>query len=344
MTPTLLFIDTNIFLDFYRQVGWESDLSILKHIGQHHDRIITTRQVEMEFKKNRPRVIANSLAAIKAPDWSGLNLPAYLATSRQASGLSIRRTQIKQLVETIQKRGRRIFEKPTQHDPVYKVVQRLFTANTPYNLSRSKEKEQKKALRLAWRRFLLGYPPRKATDTSIGDAVNWEWVLNCATQATANVVIVSRDSDYGVNLKGDGVYINDWLAQEFKERVNKRRNVTLTDRLSEGLKQISIRVTKKEAKAEEEFLQRDWLGAGLGSSRLGTLADFGVGVASPFSSPLSNILGADLGSSRLGTLADFGVGVASPFSSPLSNILGADLDSSQKHLPAAQPDDEEDND
>ena len=157
---------------------------------------------------------------------------------------------------TVQKRGRRVFEKPTQNDPVYKVVQRLFAANTPYSLSRSKEKEQKKSLRLAWHRFLLGYPPRKATDTSIGDAVNWEWIVNCAKQANANVVIVSRDSDYGVHLKGDGVYINDWLAQEFRERVNRRLNVTLTDRLSEGLKQISIRVTKQEVKDEDEFLQR----------------------------------------------------------------------------------------
>ncbi len=159
----LLFIDTNIFLDFYRQVGRESDLSILKHIGQHHDRIITTRQVEMEFKKHRQRLIANSLAEIKAPDWSGLKLPAYLASSCQASGLSQAQTRIKQLVETIQKRGRRVFEKPTRPDPVYKVVQRLFTANTPYNLLRSKEKEWKRAIRLAWRRFLLGYPPARRT-------------------------------------------------------------------------------------------------------------------------------------------------------------------------------------
>ena len=124
-----------------------------------------------------------------------------------------------------QLRGRRVFEKPTRNDPVYNVVQRLFAANTPYSLSRSKEKEQKKALRLAWRRFLLGYPPRKATDTSIGDAVNWEWIVNCTKQANANVVIVSRDSDYGVHLKGDGLpapwqdildlaYYSGWRKQE----------------------------------------------------------------------------------------------------------------------------------
>ena len=70
-------------------------------------------------------------------------------------------------------------------------------------MSLSKEKEQKKVFRLAWRRFLLGYPPRKADDTSIGDAVNWEWVVDCAKRANADVVIVSRDSDYGVRLEGD---------------------------------------------------------------------------------------------------------------------------------------------
>ena len=207
----------------------------------------------MEFKKNRPRVIAKSLADFKSPNWGGLQLPAYLASSHQASDLSTGRTQINALIKTLKKHVPMVFKKPTQHDPVYQVAQRLFKANTPYGLSLSKEKEQKKVFRLAWRRFLLGYPPRKADDTSIGDAVNWEWVVDCAKRANADVVIVSRDSDYGVRLEGD-VYINDWLAQEFKERVSK--NVTLTDKLSDGLKRVSIKVTRKEAAGEEMFLQR----------------------------------------------------------------------------------------
>jgi hypothetical protein len=55
--PTLIFIDTNILLDFYRVRGREGDLSILDHIDENHDLIITTSQVEMEFKKNRPRKV-----------------------------------------------------------------------------------------------------------------------------------------------------------------------------------------------------------------------------------------------------------------------------------------------
>lgn len=57
---TLLFIDTNILLDFYRVRGRQGELSILDHIDQHHDRIITGSQVEMEFKKNRSAVILDS--------------------------------------------------------------------------------------------------------------------------------------------------------------------------------------------------------------------------------------------------------------------------------------------
>ena len=54
---TLIFIDTNIFLDFYRQRGPQDSLSILAHIDEHHESIITSSQVEMEFKTNRPAAI-----------------------------------------------------------------------------------------------------------------------------------------------------------------------------------------------------------------------------------------------------------------------------------------------
>ena len=47
----LLFIDTNIYLDFYRFSGSGTPLSMLKHFDGNLDRIITTTEVEMEYKK-----------------------------------------------------------------------------------------------------------------------------------------------------------------------------------------------------------------------------------------------------------------------------------------------------
>jgi rRNA-processing protein FCF1 len=61
----LIVVDTNILLDFYNVRGRESGLSILKHIDDNRDRFITTNQVEMEFKKNRQRVIVDSLATVE---------------------------------------------------------------------------------------------------------------------------------------------------------------------------------------------------------------------------------------------------------------------------------------
>ena len=42
------------------------------------------------------------------------------------------------------------------------------------------------------------YRHRKKNDTSIGDAINWEWIVHCAENSNAAIHIVSRDSDYGV--------------------------------------------------------------------------------------------------------------------------------------------------
>ena len=61
----LIFIDTNILLDFYRIRRSDVSLSFLKRIDDHHSDIVVGSQVEMEFKKNRQSVIIGNLADIK---------------------------------------------------------------------------------------------------------------------------------------------------------------------------------------------------------------------------------------------------------------------------------------
>src|SRR5260370_15742140 len=94
-TSYLIFIDTNIFLDFYRVRGRESGLSILKHIDDNLERFITTNQVEMEFKKNRQHVFLQSDKELKLPDWSGLQLAAFLSESKQSNALNRSQTDLK---------------------------------------------------------------------------------------------------------------------------------------------------------------------------------------------------------------------------------------------------------
>lgn len=252
--PALVFIDTNILLDFYRRRGAESDLAILKHIDANHARIITTTQVEMEFKKNRPAAILETFSDLRSGGWKGLGgSPAFLAKSKQSKALKASGKRIDDLLSTLQKRTKRVFAKPTVYDPIYKVAQRLFRDETPLNLSRKKD-VRFRLRRLAAKRFLLGYPPRKASDTSIGDALNWEWLVQCAIDNTSDIVIVSRDGDYGARFH-DELFLNDWLHQEFRDRVGTKRSVTLTDRLAEGFKAAGIKVTQAEDQAEQEFLE-----------------------------------------------------------------------------------------
>lgn len=251
MSGYLVFIDTNILLDFYR-VRKESSLGLLKELDKLHDHLITTYQVEMEFKKNRQAAILESLKNLKTRE--AIPHPAFLAETRAASILSRRHDDINTRIKRVQDRLKKVLAKPTTSDPVYKVIQRLFIDNTSLNLTRSTA-ERRTIKRRAWRRFVLGYPPRKQSDTSMGDALNWEWIIHIAAETGKHVAIVSRDSDYGVELDGTN-YINDWLIQEFRDIVSKKRQLQLFSRLSPALKLLEVQVQPEAEEEERELAQQ----------------------------------------------------------------------------------------
>ena len=227
---------------------------MLERLDGNHDQLITTSQVEMEFKKNRQKVIRDeALNAFKAPQWSTLNLPAFISESQPAASLEKARTKIDQQSSKVKARIERVLKNPTQNDPVYKIAQRLFKAHSACHLYRTR-KERFQIRRLARKRFLLGYPPKKATDTSYGDAINWEWIVHTAAGCKDDIVIVSRDEDYGTRY-GKEMVVNDWLGQEFRERVSKKRKLVLTDRLSAGFKLAEIAVSAEEEEEEERQIE-----------------------------------------------------------------------------------------
>ncbi len=249
----LLFIDTNIFLDFYRDRKSDVNMKFLNQIEACQGRLILGSQLEMEYKKNRQVVILETLGKFGSPDWGKLSPPA-LVSELQASKMIKKHqksisTQQKKVAEKIQK----ILENPSANDDVYKALQRVFKHSSPYNLNRQ-SKHRFAIRRLARKRFFLGYPPRKNNDTSYGDSINWEWIVQCAIDSGRDIVIVSRDADYGVTYK-DESYLNDWLQQEFKQRVSQKRKIKLTSKLSEGLKIVHAIVTKEMEEEENRLLE-----------------------------------------------------------------------------------------
>lgn len=249
---TLLFVDTNVLLDFYRIRKSDISTKYLEQLEICKDRLIVGAQVEMEYKKHRQRVLVEFLAASAPPDWSKLTPPALIADLKAVKMIHKYRTQIMDQRKRVTEKVIKVLNDPTHHDPVYQTLQRLFKNPSPLNLSR--DRDERFAIReLAEKRFKLGFPPRKSTDTSIGDSINWEWIVKCATDTGKHVVIVTRDTDYGVIYDGQS-YLNDWLRQEFSERVSYKRKIVLTDRLSVGLKEVHAAVTKEMEEEEARIL------------------------------------------------------------------------------------------
>lgn len=248
----LIFIDTNILLDFYRMRKSDVSLKYLEEIENHKDLIITSSQVEMEYKKNRQAVILESISEVKKNININLSVPTILSDARAVEMIKKSKKVIEDQQNRVKLQIERILKNPSKYDPVYQSLQKLFNYNSPINLNRE-NKLRFSIRKLAIKRFILGYPPRKKTDTSIGDSVNWEWIIKSAETTGKHIIIVTRDNDFGAVYDGDS-YLNDWLVQEFKQRVSRRRRIIITDKLSAAFKLVDVPVTKEMIEEEEKVI------------------------------------------------------------------------------------------
>lgn len=244
----LLFIDTNIWLDFYRARN-ETGLALLKHAEAVSDRIIVTYQLESEFKRNRQAAILEGMQELKSP--AQVPRPGIFSDAKASEVLARSMKEADKRVRALKAKLTKVLDNPAAHDPVYQACQRLFHRQDPLVLTRD-DPARHVVRRKAFRRFLHGCPPRKRNDTSIGDAINWEWMIHCAKAANAELVIVSRDSDYGTHFENKA-YVNDHLKQEFGERVSRKRKLLLYVKLSDALKHFAVPITAQEEAAEAEI-------------------------------------------------------------------------------------------
>jgi len=246
----LLFVDTNIWLDFYR-ARTEAGLSLLEHLEKVSDRLIVSYHLEMEYKRNRQAAILEGMNELKPP--THISRPGLFSDAKAVRAMQANLKAASDRVKALKAKLRKVLSNPAAYDPVYKACQRLFHADTKLVLNRD-DPFRHVIRRRAFRRFIHGCPPRKRSDVSIGDALNWEWMIECALRNNAELVIVSRDADYGVMFE-DQAYVNDHLRQEFSERVSRKRKLLLYTKLSDALKHFAIPVTREEEQEEEAIVQ-----------------------------------------------------------------------------------------
>ena len=246
-TQTWAFIDTNIYLDFYRS-NKEARLQLLDKLESCSGRIISTYQVQMEFLKHRQSELLKSISELKV---GNLSAPAVVSDGHVEAAIKKIAQESKKRDSYVKKRVERMLKQPKTNDRVYQVLESIFSSSEDHVLTRDMSVRHL-IKRKAWRRFILGYPPRKRNDTSIGDSLNWEWIIHCAKNLSGKFYIVTRDSDFGIEYQRKA-YLNDQLKTEFRNRVG-RKSIEMTNKLSDVLKSLEVHVTQEELEAEEEMI------------------------------------------------------------------------------------------
>ena len=106
----LLFIDTNIFLDFYRDRKSDVGMKFLEQMERCKGRLILGSQLEMEYKKNRQGVIIETLGGFGTPDWGKLSPPALISEIQPSKMIKKHQNEIKTQQKKVSEKIQRILK------------------------------------------------------------------------------------------------------------------------------------------------------------------------------------------------------------------------------------------
>src|SRR5690606_11056470 len=111
----------------------DASLELLHRIDGLHDSVVRSYVLDLEFKRNRQRIILQAWRSLKfnSPQ---ISPPAYLRGSDAARVAKNKINESRDRVETLRGRVIKAVEDPAQHDPVYKCVQRLHRSKSDINL------------------------------------------------------------------------------------------------------------------------------------------------------------------------------------------------------------------
>ena len=182
-----IFIDTNILLDIYHLSG--PDLEELRKLTRMVQKgkvdLLVSTQVVDEFWRNRERVIANAMAAFKETK-AATKIPNIIRVYSEAKELKQAADKVNEMVKMLSAKATADIEGDALKADA--VVKELLDAVTVGEIT-------EQIVLQAQRRTAVGNPPGKPD--SLGDALNWEWLLE---QEIAfwddELIVISSDNDY----------------------------------------------------------------------------------------------------------------------------------------------------
>ena len=207
-----VFIDTNIFLDFYSfsEKAIEELSKLIKLIEDEEIQLILSQNVIDEFHKNRIKKIYATTSSLDKSNQ--MPLPTLLK-------------QYKEECEEFKKAQQNLKEK-------YGILKnKLIEDVKKEQLSADKKIKEifdkSKIIPVEWsilnnaeKRFLRKLPPRKNdSNDSMGDAINWE-TLKKAIPENEDLHIISGDGDFWDSIEGQNDVAKYYLSKEWKAEKN----------------------------------------------------------------------------------------------------------------------------
>jgi hypothetical protein len=208
-----LFLDANIYLDFYEIQAVKPLIEPLLEVREH---VLVTEQVVSEVLRNKLTIANKKLEEYYKKLNISLALPDILTenaiaeidqeASQKLKELSSNLKEFKELLAEV-------YAKTTEHlsrneDKVSMTLEKVFQGA----LQASDEQMVRARLRKE-----LGNPPGKKGDP-IGDEINWEILLDYAAEEKCPIWVVSKDGDFSTQSLDKSVLGNPYLLKEIQDK------------------------------------------------------------------------------------------------------------------------------
>lgn len=212
MSKLYVFIDTNIFLNFYSldEKSIEELHKIIKLIDDEEIDLILPENVKDEFYKNRLKKIYSTIQNITAQD--DCSIPIILKQySHISAELDLTRKEVKRLKnQLLDKLMEDVKDVKLSAD---KVVEEIFEKATLVCIN-------EEMIMKAEQRFKRNLPPKKSgTRESIGDAINW---IALKEKVDSDIHIITDDDDYRDSLRNRNDSVNYYLSKEWLNEKNAK--------------------------------------------------------------------------------------------------------------------------
>jgi hypothetical protein len=253
----LVLPDTSIALQTYESTD-RNLLDNLRELAKHSDHLITTPALRDEFLRRRQAVMQKLVPVLETK--STLPIPHFASKWAESRKFQEAQKKMKEAAKAIEDATEALLTKwrsameDHEQDEVWKVVRliadhhgdlALTSANPEYDMHVERARE----------RLELGNPPQKTRGDALGDSLNWEWSLTVCAVQKANLLILTKDGDYGNVKRGDDYMPNSFLMDEFHRRVGGDRQLIVTSHTTRALEIVGEQVTEKQKQEEAKALE-----------------------------------------------------------------------------------------